>query len=112
MKKIIVFAGFFLSLLIVGVIANAQQSLWFGTVKTQGKINQGRFEVFIDTVIKSIVYAPYGISPTTYKDVKQHKDQLSFTWQVDQSTYRCLLLRQDSSGYIGSCTTAQKQPIQ
>ena len=113
MKKDNAIAGLiFICFLIIGVISNAQQSLWFGTVNMQGKITQGRFEVFSDTVIKTIIYAPYGIRPTVFRDVKQQKNQLTFSWQIDQLTYSCLLSRQDSSAYTGACTCKKEQPIQ
>ena len=113
MKKNNAIAGLiFTGLLSVGVIANAQQSLWFGTVKMQSKIRQGRFEVFSDSSIKTIVYAPYGITPTSFKDVKQQNNQLTFSWQIDQLIYSCLLLKQDSSAYKGTCTCEKQQPIQ
>jgi len=92
--------------------AIAQQTLWFGTVKMQDKIIQGRFEVFSDSVIKTIVYAPYGISPTTFKEVKQLKNQLTFEWEINQLRYQCLLVKQDSTLYKGTCTCDSEQPIQ
>ena len=113
MKKNNAIAGLiFIYSLNTAVIAKSQQTLWFGTVKMQDKISQGRFEVFSDSLIKSIVYAPYGISPTTFKDVKQQKNQVTFSWQIDQLTYRCLLLKQDSSAYKGTCTCEKEKPIQ
>ena len=102
----------FICFLILRVNANAQQSLWFGTVKMQGKIKQGRFEVFSDSIIKTIIYAPYGIRPTVFRDVKQQKNQLTFSWQIDRLIYSCLLLKQDSSAYKGTCTCKNEQPIQ
>lgn len=95
-----------------GAVSNAQQSLWFGTVNLQGKIKQGRFEVFSDTSIKTITYAPYGIRPTVFRDVKQHKNQLTFLWQIDQWIYSCRLLKQDSLSYKGTCTCKKEEPIQ
>lgn len=93
-------------------ITNAQQTLWFGTVRMQDKIIQGRFEVTGDSIIRAIIYAPYGISPTAFRKVKQQKNQLSFRWEVNQVTYHCLLEKQDSTAYKGSCTCKSKQPIQ
>lgn len=113
MKKNNAIAGLiFICLLNAGAISNAQQSLWFGIVKIQGTIKQGRFEVFSDTVIKTIIYAPYGIRPTVFRNVKQQKNQLTFSWQIDQLIYSCLLLRQDNSAYKGTCTCKKEQPIQ
>lgn len=113
MKKNNAIAGLiFICLLNAGAISNAQQSLWFGIVKIQGTIKQGRFEVFSDTVIKTIIYAPYGIRPTVFRNVKQQKNQLTFSWQIDQLIYSCLLLMQDSSAYKGTCTCKNEEPIQ
>jgi len=113
MKKNNAIAGFiFICSLNAGAISNAQQSLWFGTVKMQGKIKQGRFEVFSDGIIKNIIYAPYGIRPTIFKDVKQQKNQLTFSWQIDQLIYSCVLLKQDSSAYKGTCGCKKEEPIQ
>ena len=103
MKKNNVIAGLiFIYALNIAVIGNSQQTLWFGTVKMQDKIKQGRFEVFSDGVIKTIVYAPYGITPTTFKDVKQHNNQLTFSWQIDQLSYHCQLSQLDSTAYSGN----------
>ena len=113
MKKNNVIAGLmFICALNMGVIGNSQQTLWFGTVKMQDKIKQGRFEVFSDSVIKTIVYAPYGITPTAFKDVKQQNNQLTFSWQIDQLTYHCQLLKQDSLAYGGNCICEKEKPIQ
>jgi hypothetical protein len=101
-----------IGLLITWTASHAQQSLWFGTVKIEDKISQGRFEVFGDSTITSIVYAPYGITPTTFEEVTQKKDKLTFIWQVDHVPFHCLLLNSGSSGYIGSCSSDRKQPIQ
>jgi hypothetical protein len=100
------------SLLFICAIGNAQQSLWFGTVKIQGKIIQGRFEIFSDSTIKSIVYAPYGISPTTFQSVSHQKGQLAFAWQVNQFAFHCLLFKQGSSAYAGNCMCEGRPPIQ
>jgi hypothetical protein len=90
----------------------AQQTLWFGTVQMQDQIIQGRFEVFSDSLIKTIVYAPYGIGPTTFTEVKQQKDQLAFRWRMNQLSYHCLLVKQDATAYKGTCTCHSEQPIQ
>jgi hypothetical protein len=96
----------------MATIASTQPLLWFGTLNMEGKIKQGRFEIFKDSVIKRIVYAPYGITPIEFKKVKQQRNQLTFTWDVNKLTYQCLLLRKDSSAYAGNCTSANSQPIQ
>ncbi len=95
-----------------GNAAHAQQALWFGTITVQDKIIQGRFEVTGDSIIKSVVLAPYGISPTIFKDVKQQKNSLSFGWEIDQSIYRCVLEKGKASAYKGACTCEGKQPVQ
>lgn len=72
---------------------------------------QGRFEIFSDSLIKTIVYAPYGITPTTFKDVKQQNNELTFSWQINQLTYRCLLFKRGAA-YNGNCVCENKQPVQ
>ena len=99
-------------LLIIGSVANAQQTLWFGIVQVESKVIQGRFEIFTDSVIKTIVYAPYGITPTSFKDVKQKAKQLTFSWQIDQAVYTCLLSKQDDAVFKGNCRCENKQPVQ
>jgi len=95
-----------------GSKVNAQQELWFGTAKMQDKIVQGRFEVFSDSTIKAIVYAPYGISPTAFTEVRQQKSQLTFRWKINLLSYQCFLEKQDSTAYKGICTCDSKPAIQ
>src|SRR5687768_11517830 len=102
-SKIIIISFIIVQLIIIGNTSKAQQLLMFGTVQIEGKIVQGRFEVFRDSLIKTIVYAPYGVSPTTFKDVKQNGNQLTFTWQIRQTTYNCRLLKQNDSAFKGNC---------
>lgn len=109
---VLIFKCLFMGSVFVVSIANAQQTLFFGTVKTQNKVTQARFEVFSDGVIKTIVYAPYGISPIDLKDVKQRDKRLTFLWQINQLGYQCLLLKRDSSAYSGNCICENKQPIE
>ena len=90
----------------------AQQNLWFGTVKTKDKITQGRFEVFSDSIIRTIMYAPYGLRPTAFTQVRHQKNQLSFTWRRNDLVYECLLNRQDSTSYQGNCICDSAQPIE
>ena len=90
----------------------AQQTLWFGTVKSGDRIVQGRFEVTGDSIIKNIVYAPYGISPVTFTAVEHQKNSLSFNWEIAQSVYRCILEKGDAAAYKGTCTCEGKQPVQ
>ena len=112
MKNIISIAGLLTVIfLIPGTVTKAQQSLWFGTVKVNDTITQGRFEVTA-SLIKRIVYAPYGISPTTFSEVKHLNNQLSFGWKFDKSNYHCLLRKQDSATYNGTCSSESQQPIQ
>ena len=73
---------------------------------------QGRFEVFSDSLIRTIVYAPYGLSPTSFTDVAQQKNRLTFNWKINQSTYHCILVKEDSTTYKGNCSSGSKKPIQ
>jgi len=88
--------------------AKSQQSLWFGTVQVDGKILQGRFEVVKDSIFKSIVFAPYGITPVTFRNVRQKANQLTFQWQINQLPYQCHLVKQNDSLYTGNCLNTGK----
>jgi hypothetical protein len=113
MIKLVAIGGLILVLsLSGGSMAIGQETLWFGTVRMQEKIVQGRFEILNDGVIRKIVYAPYGKSPTTFRDVKQKNNQLAFRWEIDQFIYLCALIKQDSTAFKGNCTCENKQPIQ
>lgn len=113
MKNSTCIAGLlFVVFLVKGSIIKAQPSLWFGTVKTGDSIAQGRFEITGDSIIKSVVYAPYGISATAFKKVKHQDKKLSFEWQINELIYQCLLNSQDATSYTGVCTCEKAQPIE
>ncbi|MES1214345.1 MAG: hypothetical protein ABUT20_02415 [Bacteroidota bacterium] len=111
-NKHFLFGLIFSGLLMSGTTIKAQQSLWFGTVKAQNKIMQGRFEISGDSIIRNIIYAPYGITPTTFTNVKQYENKLVFGWQIHQLSYHCILAKKDSTTYNGECTCESGQPIQ
>ena len=90
----------------------AQQMLWFGTVSMGGTITQGRFEVFKEGYIKSVVFAPYGRSPTTFKDLKRQPNKLEFSWQFNGIAYLCQLAKKDTGWYEGPCSSAGSLPVQ
>jgi len=95
------------------IIANplfSQQALWFGTVKMDGKILQGRFEV--DSSTNSIIYAPYGITPVAFKEVKHQNRQLSFIWQQKEQNYSCVLIKDENSVYKGNCKSVNAPTIE
>jgi hypothetical protein len=92
--------------------AQSQTSLFFGTVKIKDKIIQGRFEIYYnDSLIKNIVFAPYGISPTAFTEINQNNNELTFLWNFDQSIYYCLLSKQDRSTFSGNCKCEGNPPI-
>ena len=109
--KIVFTKLFIICLLGFGIRGNAQE-IWFGTVKIQDKTLQGRFEVFGDTPITKIIYAPYGITPVYFTEFKHQKNQLTFNWRIDQSVYRCFLLIKDSTEYKGNCSSDGQKSIQ
>lgn len=79
----------------------AQQSLWFGTIKVDGKISQARFEV--DSLLTNIIYAPYGRTPITFTNIKTTQQKLLFNWQYNNLPYQCTLLKQKGKEYKGTC---------
>jgi hypothetical protein len=92
-------------------MATAQQLLWFGTATTDGHVMQCRFEVLREGEIKTIVLAPYGVTPTTFQNVKESKGLLTFTWihnQSDQSPYLCALRKVNEFAYEGDCSCEGK----
>lgn len=99
-------------LLSISSAANGQQSLWFGTADMSNKVLQGRFEIVQDSLVRSIVYAPYGLTPTSFTNVTQRGKQLTFTWPSNQSVYQCVLNKQGNSTYKGNCFNQDKQVIQ
>jgi hypothetical protein len=96
--------------ILLAIAANSQPVLMFGTVKIDGKTSQGRFEVVRDGAIKSIVYAPYGITPVTFLEVTQNGNHLKFAWPMGPLTYNCTL-EGPPTEYKGSCTSEKGQPI-
>lgn len=112
----LVIAGVFLAFFLFSSPSsgNAQGNvLFFGTVKAQDKTMQGRFEVTTENgAITSIVYAPYGISPVPFQNVALQKNQLTFIWQIDDQTYRCLLVQHTADSYSGNCDSDNRSPIQ
>jgi hypothetical protein len=110
MKKVITIL--FSVLLLIETSTSDAQTLWFGTVKTQDKITQGRFEVVGDNEITAVTYAPYGITPAVFKDVKQQKNQLTFIWTANETDYHCLLVKQNSGSFEGNCAADKAPAIQ
>jgi hypothetical protein len=90
----------------------AQQSLLFGTVKADGRISQARFEV--DSLLHSIIYAPYGRTPIPFTNIKTRQQQLTFNWQYNSLPYTCTLLKGKGNEYKGTCLLANNrgQPIE
>jgi hypothetical protein len=80
----------------------AQQRLWFGTLKVEGRSSQARFEV--DSSLHNIIYAPYGRTPIAFTNIKTETQQLTFNWQYNQHPYHCTLLKQKGNEYKGTCS--------
>jgi hypothetical protein len=95
---------------ISSTVTYAQQRLLFGTVKSDGLISQARFET--DTLLESIVYAPYGITPVAFTTIVKSEKQLSFTWRYNGLTYHCSLMKGKDISYEGRCTNDSGRSIQ
>jgi hypothetical protein len=98
-------------LLIMGPLVSAQQLLWFGTATSDGRTTQCRFEILREGDIKTMVLAPYGLTPTTFQEVKELDHQLTFTWRKNQSIYHCSLLRINEVTYEGDCFCERRPSI-
>jgi hypothetical protein len=92
--------------------SNAQQALLFGTVKIDGKTSQGRFEVVREGTIKSVLYAPYGITPVIFQNVSEKENHLMFTWPKGSCSYRCVLTAKSTALYQGKCSCETGAPIE
>jgi hypothetical protein len=79
----------------------AQQALWFGTIKIDGRISQARYEV--DSSLHSIIYAPYGRTPIAFTNITTGSQQLTFNWQSANFPYRCTLVKGQGKEYKGAC---------
>jgi hypothetical protein len=99
-------------LIVITIQSYSQQSLWFGTLKSGNELLQGRFEVTADTLIRSIVYAPYGITPTTFQNLKHEANRLSFSFNNNGINYNCALTKHDSSSFKGPCISRNADSIQ
>jgi hypothetical protein len=92
--------------------SNAQQTLLFGTITADGKTSQGRFEVVREGTIKSILYAPYGITPVIFQNVSEKANQLAFTWPKGSCSYKCVLAAKSPALYQGTCICDTAAPIE
>lgn len=99
-----------LFLIIVSRDSYSQHALLFGTVRSDGKISQARFETA--NFPNSITYAPYGMTPVAFKNIKQDKNQIVFSWQYRNNNYRCQLIKQDSTRYKGSCISSDAKVVE
>lgn len=109
--KIKAIVSFALLISFCGLPTQAQQMLWFGTVKMAEQTMQGRFEILKDSLIKRIVYAPYGLRPTEFQNVREKDKELRFSWLVNNQNYSCLLLKSGSSSFAGDCTSANNPTV-
>jgi hypothetical protein len=98
-------------LLLFGRLVSAQQLLWFGTATRDGRTAQCRLEIVKEGDIKSIVLAPYGLTPTLFEEVKEVNQLLTFTWRKNQSIYYCRLRRINELAYEGDCSCDRESPI-
>jgi hypothetical protein len=100
-------------IIVVGLFSNflqARQNLWFGTVKTNNRSMQARFEA--DSLLQNITYAPYGITPVNFKHVKKAGDQLTFLWPRGQIDCQCVLIKQNEITYKGTCKCGDDSNIE
>ena len=103
-KLVRTFICFSMLLCFLPNFSQAQQGLWFGTVKVDGRISQARFEV--DSLLHDIVYAPYGRTPIAFTNIKTIGQQLTFNWQYNHHLYHCTLLKQQGNQYTGTCSSS------
>ena len=84
------------------------QHLLFGEAILEGKTTQVRLEV--DSLLTSMIYAPYGITPVPFTNILQKKGQISFDWTRENVAYRCTMMHATGS-YKGTCVTGGDEPI-
>jgi hypothetical protein len=82
----------------------AQQNLWFGSIKVEGRSSQARFEV--DSLFHNIIYAPYGRTPIAFTSIKVTGQQLTFNWPYNHLQYHCTLLKEKGNEYKGTCSAS------
>jgi hypothetical protein len=100
-KILVTFIWLSLLLCLFPYCLQGQKTLWFGTIKMDGRLSQARFE--IDSSFHSIIYAPYGRSPIAFTNIKARSQQLTFSWQYHHTRYRCVLLKGKGNEYRGTC---------
>jgi hypothetical protein len=90
------------TLLLIFIICpgNAQQTIYFGTIKDKNGIHQARFEVERGKFLEKIAYAPYGVTPVVFDDLVDVGADIKFTWRMESSRYLCSLKNLSTSGFV------------
>jgi hypothetical protein len=92
--------------------ALAGEQLWFGTVTERGTTTQARFEAVLEEgQFRSIVLAPYGRTPSVFKDVQHDGGRLRFSWARGSANFRCDLRRGSTPAFSGDCTASALEDV-
>jgi hypothetical protein len=92
--------------------ALAEDQLWFGTITERGTTTQARFEAILkDGQFRKIVLAPYGRTPSEFKDVQHSSGGLRFSWARDSVNYRCDLRKGSTQSFSGDCVASGSEDL-
>lgn len=94
------------------VAAQPVAELRFGVVVEDGRTTQARFETTVEKGrFVTIVYAPYGVTPTPFTSIKHSGDRLGFTWLRQALHHRCNLRQETPAVFQGACTSSGRNPV-
>jgi hypothetical protein len=92
------------ALLMASASVRAEDSVWFGTLSENGTARQARFEIVIEgNVIRHAVLAPYGLTPTVFRDLMHDEKGLRFSLNRNATRFACVLRIESKSSFRGSC---------
>lgn len=93
--------------------ALAEDQLWFGTITERGATTtQARFEVALEKdQFRKIVFAPYGRTPSEFKDIQHAGGALRFSWARGPVNYRCDLRKGSTSSFSGDCVAPGSEDL-
>jgi hypothetical protein len=96
----------------ISLSALAEEQLWFGTITERGTTTQARFEAVLEEgQFRRIVLAPYGRTPSVFKDVQHGGGRLRFSWPRGSASYRCDLRRGSTPSFSGACTAPGSEDV-
>jgi hypothetical protein len=94
------------------VAAQPVAELRFGVVVEDGRTTQARFETTLEQGrFVTIVYAPYGVTPTPFTGIEHSGDRLEFTWLRQALHYRCSLRQDTPAVFQGGCVSSGRDPV-